>query len=76
MGIVKIKQIGRKTTVKKVVVGTPIKAVTAGGFSINNIAGVDTSNAEEGAVLVYDAALAKFVARKNLADTNINGGQY
>ena len=31
-----------KITLKKVVVGTPIKTVTAGSFGINNLGGVTT----------------------------------
>jgi len=41
-----------KIIVKKVVVGTPIKTVTAGAFSISNLAGVDVAlNESDGSIL-------------------------
>jgi len=67
---------GSKTQVRKIVIGTPVKKVTAGAFSISNLGGVDISGAEHGAVLVYDENLGKFIADKTLEDTNITGGQY
>lgn len=67
---------GSKTQVRKVVIGTPVKKVTSGAFSISNLGGVDVSGAENGAVIVYDADQGKFIADKTLEDTNITGGQY
>jgi len=67
---------GSKTQVRKVVIGTPVKKVTSGAFSISNLGGVDVSGAENGAVIVYDESQGKFIADKTLEDTNITGGQY
>lgn len=64
------------TRVAKVVVGTPVKRVTSGAFSVSNLGGVDTAGAVTGSVLVYDEEVGKFVARLDLTDTNFNGGQY
>ena len=70
-------QVGGSTTkVRKIVIGTPVKRVSSGAFVVNNIGGIDTSNAVEGAVLVYDAASGDFVAKKQLTDTDFDGGQY
>lgn len=67
---------GSKTQVRKIIIGTPVKKVTSGAFSISNLGGVDVSGAVTGAVLVYDENLGKFIADKTLEDTNITGGQY
>ena len=64
------------TRVAKVVVGTPVKSVTSGAFSVSNLGGVDTTGAVTGSVLVYDEEVGKFVAKLDLTDTNFNGGQY
>lgn len=67
---------GSNTQVKKIVVGTPVKRVTSGPFSINNITGVDTSGALNGSLLIYNSTLGKWTANKNLEEQNINGGSY
>ena len=64
------------TRVAKVVVGTPVKRVTSGAFSVSNLGGVDTTRAINGSVLVYNAATGKFEAEQELENTNFNGGQY
>ena len=67
---------GTNTQVKKVVVGTPVKRVTSGPFSINNMTGVDTSGALNGSLLIYNSSLGQWVANKNLEEQIINGGSY
>ena len=49
-----------KILVKKVVVGTPIATVTSGAFSINNLAGVNTTGAVSGDLLAYNEATSKW----------------
>ena len=51
-----IKLSGGTTQVKKVVVGTPVRKVTSGSFSVNNIAGINLAVGEkiEGSLLVFD----------------------
>ena len=71
-----VKVGGSTTQVKKIVVGTPVRRVSTGGFEITNLGGVDTTGAVRGSVLVYDETVDKFVARLDLTDTNFNGGQY
>lgn len=71
-----VKVTGSQTQVKKIVIGTPVRKVSSGAFIISNLGGVDTTNAEHGAVLVYDEAVEKFIAKKELDETNFNGGQY
>lgn len=72
----KVIVVGSTTQVKKVVVGTPVKRVTSGAFSIDNLAGVDTTGAENGSLLIYSSAVSKWVASKDLQEQNINGGSY
>lgn len=71
-------QSGANTIVKKVIVGTPIKRVTAGAFTISTLGGVDLSTLENGALLVYSATSGKFESTKNIdnEDTNFNGGNF
>ncbi len=76
VAIKKVVAVGSNTQVKKVVVGTPVKRVTSGAFSISNLAGVDTTGAIQGSILMYNAAQSKFIASNDLTDQNINGGSY
>lgn len=74
--IKKVVTTGSTTQVKKVVVGTPVRRVTSGGFNIDNIDGVDTSGATNGSLLMYSAAASGWIASKDMEDQNINGGSY
>ena len=67
---------GSNTQVKKVVVGTPVRRVTSGAFSLNNLGGVDITGAVNGSVLVYNGTSANFEAKLDLEEQNINGGSY
>jgi hypothetical protein len=67
---------GTTTKVKKIVVGTPVRRVTAGAFSIGSLGGVDTTGAINGSVLLYNESSGKFEAEQELENTNFNGGQY
>jgi hypothetical protein len=64
------------TKVKKVVVGRPVKRINSTTGNINNLAGVDTTGAQQGSVLVYDETSSSFNATNDLEDQNLNGGQY
>jgi len=66
------------TIVKKVTVGTPIRNVTAGAFSISNIEGVNLTGAKNGSMLVYDAANSRFLVDSDMSNiyTEINGGTF
>jgi hypothetical protein len=64
------------TKVKKVVVGRPVRRITSTSGSVNNLAGVDTTGAQQGSVLVYDESSSSFNATNDLEDQNLNGGQY
>ena len=64
------------TKVKKVVVGRPVKRIISTTGNINNLAGVDTTGAQQGSVLVYDETSSSFNATNDLEDQNLNGGQY
>tara|TARA_B110000902_G_scaffold103118_1_gene121910 strand:- start:7937 stop:8194 length:258 start_codon:yes stop_codon:yes gene_type:complete len=74
--VAKIKLGSSGVQVAKVVVGTPVKRVTSGAFNVSSLGGVDTTGAVTGSVLVYDEEVGKFVAKLDLTDTNLNGGQY
>lgn len=67
---------GSNTQVKKIVVGTPVRRVTSGAFSIDNLTGVDTTGALNGSLLIYNSSLGKWTANKNLEEQIINGGSY
>jgi len=64
------------TRVKKIVVGRPVRRINNATGSINNLAGVDTTGAVQGSVLVYDETSSSFIATTELEETNLNGGQY
>ena len=72
----KVIVVGSTTQVKQVTVGTPVKRVTSGSFTINNLTGVDTTGATDGSLLIYSTAVSKWVASKDLEEQNINGGSY
>ncbi len=65
-----------KTQVKSVYVGRPVRRVKSTSGNINNLAGVDTTGAVNGSVLVYDETSSNFQATTELEETNLNGGQY
>lgn len=65
-----------KTKVKRVVVGKPIRRINTTQGNINNLAGVDTSGATDGAVLVYNESTENFEATTTLNNQEVNGGQY
>ena len=67
---------GSTTQVKKVIVGTPVRRVTSGEFSINNLNGVNATGATHGDLLIYNDTTQKWEASKDLEEQNINGGSY
>jgi|TARA_R110001599_G_scaffold315191_1_gene523807 hypothetical protein len=67
---------GSTTQVKKVVVGTPVRRVTAGAFHVTNIGGIDITGVVNGSVLVYNESTTNFEAKLDLEEQNINGGSY
>lgn len=71
-------QTGQTTQVKKVVIGRPVRTVTSGAFSINNLAGVDLTGVTDGSLLVYNGTTSKFESKVDVdnTNTNINGGNF
>lgn len=69
---------GSNTVVKRVTVGTPVRRVTGASFNIASIGGVDLSNLENGALLVYSDTTGNFESTNNIdnPDTNFNGGNF
>ncbi len=62
-----------KIYIKKIVVGTPIKRVTSGAFSIENLSGVDVSATEsDGSILAWKSSASKFVTTNLKGSTNIS----
>lgn len=51
-------------------------SVSAQNIDIKELKGVDVSNLEDGAVLVYEQATDEFVATKTLQKQIINGGNF
>ena len=70
------------TIVKKVTVGTPIKSVSAGAFSITNIAGVNLTGVNTGSMLIYtaeaNAGQGEFFVDSDLSSiyVEVNGGTF
>ena len=62
-----------KIYIKKIVVGTPVKKVTAGAFSIDNISGVVTDNIPEsdGAIFAYKSSTGKYELANFINGSNI-----
>jgi hypothetical protein len=73
---VKVISTDQTTIVKQVKIGTPVRRVTGGSFSINSISGVDTSGKQDGSVLVYNATTSNFEATLNLDKQLVNGGNF
>ena len=68
---------GTTTQVKKVIVGKPVRRVSAGQFLVSNLGDVDVSNLENGSLLIYNTTSSKWVAKKDVDEgQNINGGSY
>ena len=63
---------GRDVRVKKIIVGTPVKTVTAGNFSITNLGGVDISTLSptSGSILAYNATTSKYATANFSTDSN------
>ena len=57
-------------------VGRPIKNIQTASGDINNLIGINTSNKENGSVLVYNDDTQNFEATKNLENQFINGGNF
>jgi len=51
-------------------------SVSAQNIDIKELKGVDVSNLEDGAVLVYEQSTDEFVATKTLQKQIINGGNF
>ncbi len=71
-------QTGQTTQVTKVVVGRPVRAVTAGAFTITNLDVIDLTGVTDGSMLVYNGSTSKFESKVELVNTNtsINGGNF
>lgn len=65
------------TLVKRVVVGKPVRRVSAGSFLLNSLGDVDVSNLENGSLLIYKTSTQKWTSSKDVEDgQNLNGGSY
>ena len=70
------------TIVKKVTVGTPIKNVSSGAFSVSNLSGVNLTGAVLGSMLIYNPAgnsgFGEFFADSDLSSVyvEVNGGTF
>lgn len=67
---------GSTTQVKRVVVGTPVKRVSAVGNTIETLNDVDISQRTNGSILIYNTTTGKWTASTDLEEQNINGGSY
>jgi len=73
---VRVTSTGQTSFVKQVKVGTPVRRVTSGAFTVDNLGGVDTTNKQDGSVLVYNASTTTFEATTTLDKQLINGGNF
>jgi len=71
-----VRGVGSTTQVKKVVVGRPVRNVASGTTSINSLLGVDTSNKQDGSLLIYNSSSQNFEASIFLTKQDIDGGGY
>ena len=60
-----------KIVVKKVVVGTPIRRVTAGSFSITNLGGVTVGGESDGSIIAYKTSAGDYVTTNLKGQENI-----
>jgi len=72
----KVAVAGSNTLVKEVKVGTPVKRVTSGAFTLNSLGGVNVSNLQDGSLLVYNDATKEWDAEIELQKQTLNGGSY
>ena len=72
----KVAIAGSNTVVKKVTVGTPVRKVTAGAFTIDRLGGVDFTELQNGSLLIYDELSGEWKATNDLENQTINGGSY
>jgi len=64
------------TTVKRVVVGKPVRRINTQTVSLSNMGGVNIEGAEDGSALIYNETSGDFEATTTLEKQEINGGQY
>lgn len=66
------------TLVKKVVVGKPVRRVSAGSSNLlNSLGDVDVNNLKNGSLLIYKTSTQKWTSTKDVEEgQNINGGSY
>lgn len=68
---------GSTTQVKKIVVGTPVRRVSGSTTTVNTLEDVDISNLENGSLLIYNTTSSKWVATKEVSDSQqLNGGSF
>ncbi len=60
-----------KIVVKKVVVGTPIRRVTAGAFALSNLGGVTIGGESDGSILAFKTSTGNYVTTKLKGQENI-----
>ena len=53
-----------KTIVKKIVVGAPVRRVTSGAFSVDNLTGFDVSGKQDFDIFVYDSDQGVYVSSR------------
>jgi|TARA_B110000908_G_scaffold38132_1_gene45933 uncharacterized protein YaiE (UPF0345 family) len=71
--------VGNRTKVKRVVVGVPITTVVAQGaegITIDNIAGIDTTGAVNGNLLIYNSVSDAWEANSTLDENQIIDGKF
>lgn len=76
--VVGITASGQRTHVKRVVVGTPVRRVSAAANrnEISELIDVDVTGKQTGSLLIYNESSGKWEASIDLEQQNINGGSY
>ncbi len=68
---------GEITKIEKIIVGRPVRKINPGSAgSIDTLSGVDTTNAVDGDVLVYNDTSGNYESQLLLEKQILNGGTY
>lgn len=64
--------------VKQIIVGRPVRRVSAGSSNLlNSLGDVDVNNLKNGSLLIYKTSTQKWTSTKDVEEgQNINGGSY
>jgi len=71
-----IRVVKQGPTIKKIVVGRPVRQVTEAAHNLDALTDVEISSLNDGDVLVYEQSSSKWKNTLTLDKQDITGGQY